>query len=87
MFQDNTHPSLPLLKHGPAIWRPTDGTLDEDGGSILGDTVTVADENVLTDDKVDLDKLAPLVFDSSALAYRVIGGIAGGAWNAGKRFE
>ena len=46
-----------------------------------------ADEKVLTDDKVDLDKLGPLVFDSSALAYRVIGGIAGGAWNAGKKFE
>lgn len=46
-----------------------------------------ADDNVLTDDKVDLDKLAPLVFDSSALAYRVIGGIAGGAWNAGKKLE
>lgn len=46
-----------------------------------------ADESVLTDDKVDLYKLNPLVFDSSALAYRVIGEIAGGAWNAGKKFE
>ena len=46
-----------------------------------------ADESVLTDDKVDLDKLSPLMVDSSARAYRVIGGIAGGAWNAGKKFS
>lgn len=46
----------------------------------------IADESVLTDDKVDLDKLKPLMFDSSAKAYRVIGEIAGGAWDAGKKF-
>ena len=46
----------------------------------------VADESVLTDDKVDLDKLDPIIYDSSAKAYRVIGEIAGGAWDAGKKF-
>ena len=45
-----------------------------------------ADEKVLTDGKVDLDKLHPVMFDSSATAYREIGGIVGGAWDAGKVF-
>ncbi|SDA14352.1 NADH-FMN oxidoreductase RutF, flavin reductase (DIM6/NTAB) family [Ruminococcus sp. YE71] len=45
-----------------------------------------ADESVLTDGKVDLGKLNPLMFDSSARAYREIGGIVGGAWDAGKKF-
>lgn len=43
-----------------------------------------ADESVLTDGKVDLDKLQPIIFDSSALAYRTAGEKVGGAWNAGK---
>lgn len=46
----------------------------------------VADESVLTDEKVDLSKLQPIMFDSSVKAYRVIGEQVGGAWNAGKVF-
>ena len=46
----------------------------------------VADDSVLTDGKVDLGKLQPIMFDSSAKAYRVIGDIAGGAWEAGGKF-
>ena len=46
----------------------------------------VADESVLTDGKVDLGKLQPVMFDSSATAYRVIGENVGGAWNAGGKF-
>ncbi len=46
----------------------------------------VADDSVLTDGKVDLGKLQPVVFDSSARAYRVIGENVGGAWSAGGKF-
>ena len=46
----------------------------------------VADDSVLTDGKVDLGKLQPLMFDSSATAYRVIGENVGGAWKAGGKF-
>jgi flavin reductase (DIM6/NTAB) family NADH-FMN oxidoreductase RutF len=46
----------------------------------------VADDSVLTDGKVDLGKLQPVMFDSSARAYRVIGENVGGAWNAGGKF-
>lgn len=45
-----------------------------------------ADESVLTDGKVDLSKLQPIMFDSSANAYRVIGENVGGAWQAGRKF-
>ena len=43
-----------------------------------------ADDSVLTDGKVDLGKLEPIMFDSAALTYRVIGDNVGGAWNIGK---
>ena len=46
----------------------------------------VADESVLTDDKVDLSKLQPIMYDSTVKVYRVIGEQIAGAWNAGKKF-
>ena len=46
-----------------------------------------ADESVLTDGAVDLDKLHPIMFDTVAKCYREIGANIGGAWAAGKKFE
>lgn len=43
-----------------------------------------ADESVLTDGRVDLGKLKPIMFDSSAACYRTIGDSIGGAWVIGK---
>ena len=45
-----------------------------------------ADESILTDGKVDLAKLQPIVFDAAGMCYRAIGEVVGGAWNAGKKF-
>ena len=45
-----------------------------------------ADEEVLTDGKVDLGKVHPVVFDTVALCYREVGANVGGAWNVGKKF-
>lgn len=46
-----------------------------------------ADESVLTDGKVDLEKLHPIMFDTVALCYREIGANVGDAWSAGRKFE
>ena len=46
-----------------------------------------ADESVLTDGVVDLDKLHPIMYDTVAKCYREIGVNIGGAWAAGKKFE
>lgn len=52
---------------------------------VVGEIVNMSvDESVLTDGKVDLDKLQPIMFDCSALCYRTIGENIGGAWNIGK---
>ncbi len=50
---------------------------------ILG---VVAEENVLTDGKVDLDKLHIVTFDSVSRTYRAVGNVVAGAWDAGKKF-
>ena len=46
----------------------------------------VADDSVMTGDKVDLSKLQPIMYDSSAKTYRLIGENVGGAWDAGRKF-
>ena len=46
-----------------------------------------AEEAVLTDGKVDLGKVHPIVFDTISLCYRTVGDSVGGAWNIGKQFE
>ena len=42
-----------------------------------------ADESVLTDGKVDYDKLKPIIYDISTNSYRVIGPVIGHAFKDG----
>ena len=56
-------------------------------GILVGEVVNMsADECILTDGKVDLDKLQPIVFDAASVTYRAIGKVVGKAWGAGKKF-
>lgn len=56
-------------------------------GILVGEVVNQsASESILTDGKIDLSKLQPIVFDAAGMCYRSIGDIVGGAWNAGKKF-
>ena len=56
-------------------------------GILVGEVVNMsADERILTDGKVDLEKLQPIVFDAASMSYRSIGGIVGKAWGDGKKF-
>ena len=56
-------------------------------GILIGEVVNMsADESILTDGKVDLDKLQPVVFDAASMTYRSIGKVVGKAWGDGKKF-
>ena len=56
-------------------------------GVLVGEVVNQsADQRILTDGKVDLAKLQPIVFDASGMCYRALGETVGGAWSAGKKF-
>lgn len=59
------------------------------GARVVGEIVNMsADPAVLdAEGRVDLGKLKPVVFDSSANLYRVVGDSVGTAWGSGKRFE
>ena len=55
---------------------------------VVGEVVNMsADERVLTDGKVDLMKLKPVVFNSAALTYHVVGDSVARAWGSGKKFQ
>lgn len=61
-----------------------------DGGArIVGQVVNwSADESILNaEGKVDLAKLRPIVYDSSAMIYRSVGDSVGKAWNSGRKFS
>ena len=56
-------------------------------GILVGEVVNMsAAESILTDGKIDLAKLQPIVFDAASMSYRAIGDIVGKAWGAGKVF-
>lgn len=59
---------------------------EADGGAfVIGKVVNAsADASVLTDGKIDLDKLQPIVFDASSVTYRAVGQVVGQAWGSGK---
>jgi flavin reductase (DIM6/NTAB) family NADH-FMN oxidoreductase RutF len=54
----------------------------------IGEIVqTYADESVLTDGKVDLTKVRPLLFDMNSVKYWSVGDAIAGCWNAGKQMK
>ncbi len=54
----------------------------------IGEIVeTYADESVLTEGKVDLTKLKPLLFDMSSVKYWSVGDVIAGCWNVGKQLK
>ena len=57
-------------------------------GMLIGEVVNQsADESILTDGKVDLSKLKPIVFDAAGMCYRCLGDSVGQAWGSGKKFQ
>ena len=58
---------------------------DVKSGCLVGNIVNVcADESVLTDDKVDADKLEPITYDPESHTYRKLGAVVGKAFSDGK---
>jgi hypothetical protein len=61
---------------------------DGDGYLLIGETVNMnVDESILTDGKVDLSKMEPIMFDSAMNKYRVIGEIVGDAFKDGMKLR
>ena len=63
--------------------------LDKTGAAKLVGKIVAeqADESVLTDGKVDYDKLQPIIFDIATMTYRVVGPVVGKAFHDGMKLK
>lgn len=61
---------------------------ENDGAFVVGEIVNaVADPSILTDGKIDIKKLNPLVWDGSSLNYFTLADSVGKAWNSGMKLK
>ncbi len=76
----------PIFEEYPLVLecRVVEMAPDGDGYLLTGETVNMSvDESILTDGKVDLGKMEPIMFDSAMNKYRVIGEVVADAFRAG----
>ena len=82
------HVNAPILEEYPLTLECKVRSWDPETGYLIGEVVaSQADESILTDGKVDLGKLKPVIFDPSFNAYRVVGEIVGKAFSDGLKLK
>lgn len=78
------HVNAPIIEEYPVTLECEMKSWDDETGILVGTIVAMqADEKVLTDGHVDLDKLQPIIFDISTSTYRTIGPVVGQAFHDG----
>ena len=82
------HVNAPVIEEYPLTLECRVRSWDPATGYLIGEIVaSQADERVLTDGKVDLGKLRPIIFDPSFNVYRVVGEAVGRAFSDGLRLK
>ena len=84
----HVHPSekvnAPIIEEYPLSLECRLKSWDEESGRMIGEIVgQYADERILTDGKVDVDKLELIIFDPASHAYRAVGPVVGRAYHDG----
>ena len=80
--------NAPLILELPMALECKVKSYDPDTCRLVGEIVNVScDESVLTDGKIDPDKLKPITYDSANHTYRVIGEVVGKAFSDGLKFK
>ena len=84
----SAHGNAPIIEEYPLTLECKVKSWDTETGYLIGEIVaSQADESILTDGKVDLGKLRPIIFDPSFNAYRVVGEVVGKAFSAGLKVK
>ena len=84
----SAHVNAPIIEEFPLTLECRVKSWDAGTGYVIGEIVaSQADERILTDGKVDLGKLRPIIFDPSFNAYRVVGEVAGKAFSDGLKLK
>lgn len=80
----SAHVNAPIIEEYPVSLECKVKSYDDETGILVGEIVAMqADDAVLTDGKVDYDKLQPIIFDISTMTYRIIGPVVGKAFHDG----
>ena len=80
--------NAPIIEEFPLTLECRVKSWDTETGYVIGEIVaSQADESILTDGKVDLGKLRPIIFDPSFNAYRVVGEVVGKAFSDGLKLK
>ena len=80
----SAHVNAPIIEEFPVTLECKVSSWDPSTGFVIGQIVALqADESVLTDGKIDLGKMRPIIFDSSFNVYRVVGEAVGKAFSDG----
>ena len=84
----SAHVNAPIIEEYPLTLECRVKSWDPSTGYLIGEIVaSQADESILTDGKVDLGKLRPIIFDPSYSAYRVVGEVVGKAFSDGMKLK
>lgn len=82
------HVNAPIIEEYPLTLECKLRSWDPKTGILVGQIVSSqADESVLTDGKIDLSKLQPIMYDSASHHYRVIGECVGKAYSDGLKLK
>ena len=82
------HVNAPLIEELPMSMECEFVSYDEENNFLIGRIVNIsADESILTDDKIDIEKLQPISYDPVSHRYHTIGKEAGKAFFDGKRLK
>jgi len=78
------HVNAPIIEEYPLVLECEVTEWNEEREMLRGKIVAQqADESILTDGKIDLGKLQPIMYDASFHVYRVIGEVVGNAFKEG----
>lgn len=80
--------NAPIIEEYPLTLECEVKSFDEATGFLIGKIVgEVADDSIISDGKIDLDKMKPIMYDSSTSSYRVIGEVVGSAFKDGLKLK
>ena len=84
----SSHVNAPIIEEYPLTLECLVTSYDDKTGILVGQIVSEqADEAILTNGKVDYDKLQPIIFDIASMSYRIIGPVVGKAFHDGLRLK
>ncbi len=84
----SSHVNAPIIEEYPLTLECEVKEWNEEKEMLVGKIVSQqADDSILTDGKVDLGKLKPIMYDASFHVYRAIGEIVGNAFSDGKKIK